>query len=54
MLNAARQRVPEGANHNVALLLGDAQVLGFESAVFDVVTSRMGSVMPSDTNGPGD
>ncbi len=42
MLGVARQRVEERGLHNVKLLLGDAQVFEFESAGFDLATSRMG------------
>ena len=42
MLGVARQRVEERGLHNVKLLLGDAQVFEFESAAFDLATSRMG------------
>jgi SAM-dependent methyltransferase len=42
MLGLARQRIGERGLHNVALLLGDAQVFAFEPAAFDLATSRMG------------
>jgi SAM-dependent methyltransferase len=42
MLGVARQRVEERGLHNVKLLLGDAQVVEFEPAAFDLATSRMG------------
>ena len=42
MLGVARRQVDECNLSNVTLLLGDAQVLEFERAAFDVVTSRMG------------
>jgi SAM-dependent methyltransferase len=48
MLGAARQRVSESGTHNVTLLPGDAQVLAFEKAAFDVATSRMGVMFFAD------
>jgi SAM-dependent methyltransferase len=48
MLGAARRQVGEGGVHNVTLLLGDAQVLAFEQATFDVATSRMGVMFFAD------
>jgi len=48
MLNAARQRVGESGMRNVTLLSGDAQVLAFERAAFDIATSRMGVMFFSD------
>jgi SAM-dependent methyltransferase len=48
MLGAARQRVGESGMHNVTLLAGDAQVLAFEQAAFDVATSRMGVMFFAD------
>jgi len=48
MLNAARQRVQESGMGNVTLLSGDAQVLAFERAAFDIATSRMGVMFFSD------
>jgi ubiquinone/menaquinone biosynthesis C-methylase UbiE len=48
MLNAARQRVGESGMRNVTLLSGDAQVLAFEPAAFDIATSRMGVMFFSD------
>ena len=48
MLDAARQRVDESGMHNVTLLLGDAQVMAFEQAAFDVATSRMGVMFFAD------
>jgi SAM-dependent methyltransferase len=48
MLAAARQRVTESGVHNVTLLPGDAQVLAFEQAAFDVATSRMGVMFFAD------
>ena len=42
MIGVARQRVEERGLHNVKLLLGDAQVFEFESAAFELATSRMG------------
>ena len=48
MLGAARQRVDESGMHNVTLLPGDAQVLAFEQAAFDVATSRMGVMFFAD------
>jgi SAM-dependent methyltransferase len=48
MLRAARQRVAEDAMHNVTLLLGDAQVMAFAQAAFDVATSRMGVMFFAD------
>jgi SAM-dependent methyltransferase len=48
MLGAARQRVDESGIRNVTLLSGDAQVLAFERAAFDIATSRMGIMFFSD------
>jgi SAM-dependent methyltransferase len=48
MLGAARQRIDTGGVHNVTLLPGDAQVLAFEPAAFDVATSRMGVMFFAD------
>ena len=48
MLNAARQRVGESGMRNVTLLSGDAQVLAFERAAFDIATSRMGVMFFAD------
>jgi SAM-dependent methyltransferase len=48
MLGAARQRVSESGMHNVALVLGDAQVLALEQAAFDIATSRMGVMFFAD------
>jgi SAM-dependent methyltransferase len=48
MLGAARQRVGEDGMHNVTLLLGDAQVLAFDQAAFDIATSRMGVMFFAD------
>jgi len=48
MLNAARQRISEHGTRNVTLLPGDAQVLAFEQAAFDVATSRMGVMFFAD------
>jgi SAM-dependent methyltransferase len=48
MLGAARQRVGESGMHNITLLPGDAQVLAFEQAAFDVATSRMGVMFFAD------
>ena len=48
MLGAARQRVSESGMHNVTLMLGDAQVLAFEPAAFDIATSRMGVMFFAD------
>ena len=48
MLGSARQRVEESGLHNVTLLAGDAQVMGFEPAAFDVATSRMGVMFFAD------
>jgi SAM-dependent methyltransferase len=48
MLGLARQRVAERGLHNVALLLGDAQVFAFELAAFDLATSRMGVMFFAD------
>jgi ubiquinone/menaquinone biosynthesis C-methylase UbiE len=48
MLGAARQRIDAGGVHNVTLLPGDAQVLAFEPAAFDVATSRMGVMFFAD------
>ncbi|HXA22014.1 MAG TPA: methyltransferase domain-containing protein [Acetobacteraceae bacterium] len=48
MLEVARQRVDASGVHNVMLLSGDAQVLAFEQAAFDVATSRMGVMFFAD------
>src|SRR5689334_6578273 len=48
MLGAARQRIGERGLRNVTLLHGDAQVFGFEPAVFDLATSRMGVMFFAD------
>jgi SAM-dependent methyltransferase len=48
MLEAARQRIGASGMHNVTLLPGDAQVLAFEQAAFDVATSRMGVMFFAD------
>ena len=48
MLGAARQRIQASGVHNVTLLSGDAQVLAFEPAAFDVATSRMGVMFFAD------
>jgi SAM-dependent methyltransferase len=48
MLNAARQRVGESGMRNVTLLSGDAQVLAFERAAFEIATSRMGVMFFAD------
>jgi len=48
MLKVARQRVGERGLQNVTLLLGDAQVFEFESAAFDLATSRMGVMFFAD------
>jgi SAM-dependent methyltransferase len=48
MLGAARQRISESEQHNVALSHGDAQVFEFEPAAFDLATSRMGVMFFSD------
>jgi SAM-dependent methyltransferase len=48
MLEAARQRVGASGTQNVTLLSGDAQVLAFEQAAFDVATSRMGVMFFAD------
>jgi SAM-dependent methyltransferase len=48
MLDAARRRVGESGMRNVTLLSGDAQVLAFERAAFDIATSRMGVMFFSD------
>lgn len=48
MLNAARQRVSEHGMQNVRLLPGDAQVLAFEQASFDIAISRMGVMFFAD------
>jgi SAM-dependent methyltransferase len=48
MLEAARQRVGESGLHNVTLLSGDAQVMAFEPAAFEVATSRMGVMFFAD------
>jgi ubiquinone/menaquinone biosynthesis C-methylase UbiE len=48
MLGAARQRIEASGVHNVTLLSGDAQVLAFEPAAFDVATSRMGVMFFAD------
>ena len=38
----------ESGMHNVTLVLGDAQVLAFEQAAFDIATSRMGVMFFAD------
>ena len=48
MLAVARQRLAESGMRNVALLLGDAQVMPLERSAFDVVTSRMGVMFFAD------
>lgn len=48
MIEVARRRVGERGLRNVALLLGDAQVFGFEPAAFDLATSRMGVMFFAD------
>ena len=48
MLGSARQRVEESGLHNVTLLAGDAQVIAFEPAAFDIATSRMGVMFFAD------
>jgi ubiquinone/menaquinone biosynthesis C-methylase UbiE len=48
MLGAVRQRIAERGLRNVALNLGDAQVFAFESAAFDLATSRMGVMFFAD------
>ncbi len=48
MLGVARQRVRESGMRNVTLQLGDAQVMAFEQAAFDVATSRMGVMFFAD------
>ncbi|HUB14802.1 MAG TPA: class I SAM-dependent methyltransferase [Acetobacteraceae bacterium] len=48
MLDAARRRVADSGMRNVTLLPGDAQVLAFERAAFDIATSRMGVMFFSD------
>jgi SAM-dependent methyltransferase len=48
MLDAARQRIDKSGTHNVELTLGDAQVMAFEQATFDVATSRMGVMFFAD------
>jgi SAM-dependent methyltransferase len=48
MLEVARQRVGASGIDNVTLLSGDAQVLAFEQAAFDVATSRMGVMFFAD------
>jgi SAM-dependent methyltransferase len=48
MLGSARQRVEESGLHNVTLLAGDAQVMAFEPAAFDIATSRMGVMFFAD------
>jgi SAM-dependent methyltransferase len=48
MLAVARQQVADSGLHNVTLLLGDAQVLAFEQAAFDIATSRMGVMFFAD------
>jgi SAM-dependent methyltransferase len=48
MLGAARQRVAEHGLANVALQSGDAQTFDFETAAFDLATSRMGVMFFAD------
>ena len=48
MLGVARQRIAERGLRNVTLLHGDAQVLEFEPAAFDLATSRMGVMFFAD------
>jgi SAM-dependent methyltransferase len=48
MLGVARQHVAEAGVRNVTLQLGDAQVLAFEPAAFDIATSRMGVMFFAD------
>jgi SAM-dependent methyltransferase len=48
MLAVARQRVGERGLRHVTLLLGDAQVFGFEPAAFDLAASRMGVMFFAD------
>jgi SAM-dependent methyltransferase len=48
MLGAARRKLGERGLRNVTLLLGDAQVLAFEPAAFDLATSRMGVMFFAD------
>jgi SAM-dependent methyltransferase len=48
MLDLARRRVDESGLHTITLLLGDAQVLVFPQAAFDIVTSRMGVMFFAD------
>ncbi|MBV9248443.1 MAG: class I SAM-dependent methyltransferase [Acetobacteraceae bacterium] len=48
MLAAARQRIAESGTHNVTLLPGDAQVLSFEQATFDIAASQMGVMFFAD------
>jgi SAM-dependent methyltransferase len=48
MLGLARRRVEESGLRNITFLLGDAQVLAFSPAAYDVVTSRMGVMFFAD------
>jgi SAM-dependent methyltransferase len=48
MLGLARRRVDESGLGNITLLLGDAQVVAFPLAAFDIVTSRMGVMFFAD------
>ena len=47
-IQVARRRVDESGLHHVTLLLGDAQVMAFEQAAFDIATSRMGVMFFAD------
>jgi SAM-dependent methyltransferase len=48
MLGAARRRVVEHGLANVTLQSGDAQTFDFETAAFDLATSRMGVMFFAD------
>jgi SAM-dependent methyltransferase len=48
MLDVTRRRISDSGLHNVTLLLGDAQVMAFEPAAFDIATSRMGVMFFAD------
>jgi len=48
MLGRGRQRVAESGLGNVSLMLADAQTHGFESARFDLITSRFGVMFFAD------
>lgn len=48
MLDVARQRAGNSGIRNITLLLGDAQVMPFERAAFDIATSRMGVMFFAD------